>query len=128
MYIKKLTVRNVGPHKKLDIEFKCGLVGIVGRNGCGKSTVVNLLYAVLTNDFTLFEGVKADCINNQSKPDDKSFAEVEVEHNNINFLVRRSLRPNKSVFVYTDDINNEITNKIILDSFSNCYLMQYFNR
>lgn len=109
MYIKRLTVQNVGPHKKLDIEFKCGLVGIVGRNGCGKSTVVNLLYAVLTNDFGRFDGVKADCINNQSKPDDKAFAEVEAEHNGISFLVRRSLRPNKSVFFYTEDPASEIT-------------------
>jgi len=81
----------------------------VGKNGCGKSTVVNLLYAVLTNDFGRFEGVKADCINNQSNPDDKAFAEIEVEHNNVSFLVRRSLRPNKSVFAYMDDLKTEIT-------------------
>lgn len=110
MYIKKLTVRNVGPHRKLDIEFKCGLVGIVGRNGCGKSTVVNLLYAVLTNDWSRFEGVKADCINNQSKQEDRAFAEIAVEHNGINFTLRRSLRPNKSVFIYDDDPANEMTN------------------
>jgi DNA repair exonuclease SbcCD ATPase subunit len=110
MYIKKLTVLNVGPHKKLEIDFKCGLVGIVGRNGCGKSTVVNLLYAVLTNDWSRFEGVKADCINNQAKPTDKAFAEIEVEHNNVHFKLCRSLRPNKSVFTYADTPGIEITN------------------
>lgn len=43
MKITHIKLENWGPHKNLDVNLDSGIVGIVGRNGCGKS---NLLQAI----------------------------------------------------------------------------------
>ena len=54
MKINTVTLKNIGPHKDLTVDFKSGLIGILGANGAGKSTLVNSIYAALTNDFSRF--------------------------------------------------------------------------
>jgi exonuclease SbcC len=97
MRIDYVTLKNFGPHENFEIEMVNGLIGIFGRNGAGKSTFVNGIYAALTNDFSRFDGTKADCIYDQAGPKDKSFIEIEAEHEGTRFKLLRSLRPNKSV-------------------------------
>ncbi len=97
MRIEYVTLKNFGPFALFEQEMDNGLIGIVGRNGAGKSTFVNAVYAVLTNDFSRFDGTKAECIYDQADPKEPSYAEIEAEHEGTRFTLRRSLRPNKSV-------------------------------
>jgi len=96
MHIEYVTLQNFGPHASFEVELKQGLVGIFGRNGCGKSTLVNGIYAALTNDFGRFDGTKADCIFDNAGEKEHSFIEVEAVHEGTQFTLRRSLKPNKS--------------------------------
>lgn len=98
MWFKKLTVRNVGPFEALDLEFTRGSVGIFGKNGCGKSTVLNLLYAVLTNDFGRFDGLKEDMVRLKVKGEKgaESWVRGEIEHNGKQIAITRNMKPTKT--------------------------------
>ena len=102
MYIKRVTLKNIGPHRHLVVDFKQGLVGIFGANGKGKSTLVNSIYAGLTNDFSRFSGVKSDIINDMCG-DEESFIKIDAEHEGVEFTILRSLRPNKSKLTITGE-------------------------
>ena len=108
MKIEKVILQNVGPHRKLEIDFDSGLIGILGANGAGKSTLVNSIYAALTNDFTRFGASKSDIIHNGAGPRDKSFIELHGSHRNQHFKLTRSLRPNTNKLLYRklDDDGN----------------------
>ncbi len=92
MYAKRLILTNFGPHRKLDLTFTRGLVGIFGPNGAGKSHVVEAIPAAITNDFGRFPGVKLDNINTLAGPKDESSLYVEAEHNGHEFTLYRALR------------------------------------
>lgn len=100
MKIEKVILQNIGPHRKLEVDFDSGLIGILGANGAGKSTLVNSIYAALTNDFTRFGASKSDIIYNGAGPKDKSFIELHGSHRNQHFKLTRSLRPNTNKLVY----------------------------
>lgn len=128
MKITRVVLKNVGPHKALDIKVSAGLVGIVGPNGAGKSSFANSIYAALTNDFTRFGGVKADVISNTSEKE-PSHIIVYGSHNGEDFVLERHLRPSKNkliigneAFTKDGDINTAISNKLgisrtIIDSY-----------
>lgn len=99
MRINTVRLKNFGPYEDATFNFNQGLVGIVGSNGSGKSTLVNGIYSCLTNDFSRFHGVKADIIRDTAGAEAKSFVEVGGEHDGVEFLLRRSLRPNSAKLV-----------------------------
>lgn len=92
MWIKRLAIKNVGPHTDLDLELPRGLIGVFGPNGSGKSAILNLAFAGITNDFSRFDGVKADCVYDLAEPDAESSITLECEHNGQEFWVKRKLR------------------------------------
>ncbi|HOJ29249.1 MAG TPA: SMC family ATPase [Spirochaetota bacterium] len=47
MIIQKLTLKNFRQYKDATIEFKEGLIGIIGKNGSGKSTIFNAIVCAL---------------------------------------------------------------------------------
>ncbi len=96
MHIKYATFHNFGLFDHYEQAFAQGLVGVFGPNGCGKTTMVNGIFAALTNDFTRFAGVKTDQIHDQAGDKEESFVEVSAVHGGQEFDIRRSLRPNKS--------------------------------
>ena len=95
MWIRSVHFYNFTCHKDLYIEFQRGLIGLIGRNGAGKSTILSGLLGCLTGDFSRFNGVKADLICSEAKDGEQSFVEVEAEHNGIKYRIKRSIRPNK---------------------------------
>ena len=100
MKINTVTLKNIGPHKDLTVDFKSGLIGILGANGAGKSTLVNSIYAALTNDFSRFGAAKADIISNTIGEKEKSYIKLVGEHRNQQFELTRSLRPNTNKLIY----------------------------
>ena len=127
MYIEQVELRNIGPHQSLNVKFGRGLVGIVGANGAGTSTLVNAIYAALTNDFTRLGGTKAEIITNGSS--DPSYIRVIGKHQGQSFTLTRWLRPNKnefkigvSVFEKATDVNEAVINyldisKAVIDKY-----------
>lgn len=94
MQITEVQLRNIGPHRELDVKFNAGLIGITGANGSGKSTLVNSIYAALTNDFKRIAEVKADAITKGST--DPSFIRILGTHRGHAFELIRRLRGGKS--------------------------------
>jgi len=96
MWFRSLRIVNVGPFKDKTLTFTKGSVGIFGRNGAGKSTILNLLYALPTNDFSRFDGVKTDMINNTADSKAEAFIQGEIEHNGVVLNITRNFKPTKA--------------------------------
>jgi len=99
MRINTVRLKNFGPYEDETFNLNHGLIGVVGPNGCGKSTLVNGIYACLTNDFSRFHGVKSDIIRDTAPADAASFVEVNGEHQSVEFVLRRNLRPNSAKLI-----------------------------
>jgi len=80
-------------------EFAHGLVGICGPNGSGKTTVVDGIYAIITDDFSRFLGGKSGIPNDQSDPKEESSGRVVLEHNGERIEIYRCLRPKRSAWL-----------------------------
>lgn len=101
MQIRKVKLKNIGPHVEFEVKLSAGLVGVVGANGSGKSTFVNAIYAALTNDFGRLGKTKADVITIGSEGE--SSIELFGVHRGKKFRLLRSLRPSKCEFVFDDE-------------------------
>lgn len=99
MYVKHIDILNLGtfaePDRTLSLDLIQGAIGIFGRNGSGKSTMLGLMHACITGDFGRFAGVKADCISNIAAPRAKAYVGVDAIHNGVDFRIERHLRPGK---------------------------------
>ena len=109
MYIEAITLKNFGPFKHVEETFEQGLIGVFGPNGSGKSTIVNGIYAALTNDFSRFSGTKLDQICGLADDSESSFVEIRVKHADRSFRIRRSLRPSSSK-LWLDGESSPVTN------------------
>lgn len=103
MQIETVELKNIGPHRLLNVELSPGIVGIVGANGAGKSSLVNGIYAAFTGDFKRFHvSSKADVINNQAAKHEKSYIKLTGSHAGKPFELVRSLKPNEVTLKYGD--------------------------
>lgn len=50
MQLLELSLRNFNVHRKLDLKFEPGVVGIVGKNGSGKSSIISAICFLFTGD------------------------------------------------------------------------------
>jgi exonuclease SbcC len=107
MRIDTVKLKNIGPHRDLEVKFGRGLIGLVGSNGAGKSTLVNSIYAALTNDFSRFGNTKSEIITNGTAED--SFIKLTGEHRGQKFELTRWLKPNKSEFTFGDKSYSKAT-------------------
>jgi len=107
MRIDTVKLKNIGPHRDLEVKFGRGLIGLVGSNGAGKSTLVNSIYAGLTNDFSRFGNSKSEIITNGTTED--SFIKLTGEHRGQQFELVRWLKPNKSEFTFGDKSYSKAT-------------------
>lgn len=96
MWFKELVIRNVGPFVDCSHALTRGSIGVFGRNGRGKSTLLSLMYSVPTNDFSRFAGNKEECIRNTAPPKEESYVRGVIEHNGHTLDITRNLRVTKS--------------------------------
>lgn len=121
MHWKRLLLENIGKHKRLDVEFTRGLIGIIGRNGSGKSTLLTSLYILLTNDWTrLFDKTKESYISDLGKG--PSSITGWLEHQGKQVEIRRGISvgsylliDGKEVATAEKQINAAITELLCLN-------------
>jgi DNA repair exonuclease SbcCD ATPase subunit len=85
-------LRNLGPFAKARFDFSNGLIGVVGPNGVGKSTLIEVLYTAPTGDFRKYSNL-ADFVRDLpggKKAKSGSF-EVGLQHDNMEIVVRRTI-------------------------------------
>lgn len=116
MRIKRLKLNNVCQHKVKDTTFSPGLNAIVGLNGTGKSNLIKAMYAVITNDFSRFVGIKTDQISQYALAKDSSSIELEFEHGPNLLKIFRGLRPTNKYLTINNGPKitkeNEIINEL----------------
>ena len=67
MIIKKVELKNWGPHKSLEFDSDNHIVGIIGSNGKGKSNLLQAIAYALTGDLDKTKGTAY--IRNFGNPD-----------------------------------------------------------
>jgi len=92
MHLRKLALQNYCNHKKREITFERGLTAITGRNGSGKSNVMDGVRLALTGKSANY-GKKSDNICCLAGKKEQAYVELEFEHAGTNAVVRRWLRP-----------------------------------
>lgn len=102
MQLLKLEVQNWVHHRYRKCDFTRGLVGILGENGSGKSSLFGAISWLLTGENPNF-GVKLDNISQYAKPGEPSFAALDFEHNGHYATVKRYLLPEKEQSVLLID-------------------------
>ncbi len=101
MIITKVELENITTHKKTVIEFQEGLNILIGQNGSGKSTILNMIGY---NLFDFLPGVQKDYLRNQSRPQLK-FGTISVWIVGLNddqFIVKRTLGKQSNDIIVSD--------------------------
>ncbi len=93
MHITRAKLRNVGLLREIEVEFEQGLIGLFGPQGSGKSTLMNMIYANLTNDFGRQEGGKEGAVCQQRPEDEVSEIVGSYVHKDTPFEISRLLAP-----------------------------------
>lgn len=96
MRINRIKLANACLHEALDVSLGTGLIGVFGPQGSGKSTMLNLAYAALTNDYSRIEGGKEGAVRQQLDGKEPSKIEVWASHNDAEFHLSRRLAPSSS--------------------------------
>jgi DNA repair exonuclease SbcCD ATPase subunit len=91
MLLRKVVLQNFCQHEKLTVKLQPGLTAIVGRNGSGKTNLIQGVQASLTNDFRWGSGKKGK-VYRQAAAKEKSFVKAYWEHHGVKFSVCRGLR------------------------------------
>lgn len=124
MYLKRIALKNIGPHANYSVDLEHGLVGVYGPNGSGKSTLFNAAYACLSNNWGRFEGNRQNNITDTADAEAPSSVVVGFEHQGVDYTVSRSLRPSgQSLRIAGDvrtygkdaDINEQLAERVGID-------------
>lgn len=95
--VKKLTANNVHGYIPINISFKSKLTFLTGSNGCGKTTALKLISAVLQPNFELLDEIKFSdlilkCWINEYEIDIKLVKNEEESQRNLTWKVNKKLR------------------------------------
>jgi DNA repair exonuclease SbcCD ATPase subunit len=114
MRIKRVKLDNYCQHKNLEVDLTGNVVGIVGRNGSGKSNFVSAINYCVTGEF---ERKKDRLI---SMGESTGSIEIDIEINqSLTVTVFRSLKGNKAEATFSDSrekiIGADNVNEILLE-------------
>jgi DNA repair exonuclease SbcCD ATPase subunit len=99
MRINKVKLSNFAQHKNLEVDLSENIVGIIGRNGSGKSNFASSISMAITGEFG--KKKKKDLITFGEKSG-SIYVEGSIRHKN--FIVNRSLDSNTTNLSYNSEI------------------------
>ncbi|MCC6459811.1 MAG: AAA family ATPase, partial [Saprospiraceae bacterium] len=103
MILRALHLENYKQYGLLDLEFREGLVGIIGRNGAGKSTIFEaILYCLFGRD----EANKAFIRSSFAEPKANVVLTLQFAVGPAEYAVKREFR-GKTMTVYADLFKND---------------------
>ncbi|MEA3497604.1 MAG: SMC family ATPase [Campylobacterota bacterium] len=91
MILSKLTLQNFKRYRNFTIEFQEGLIGIIGKNGSGKSTIFEAILFALYGELKN-KKFKESIRNSNTTVKDHVLVELEFEIDNITYKVVREFR------------------------------------
>jgi exonuclease SbcC len=91
MILSKLHLENFKKYTSYDIEFGEGLVGIIGKNGSGKSTIFEAILFALYGEFKS-RGYKDVIRNSSVSTKDAVVVELDFEFESVEYKVQREFR------------------------------------
>ncbi len=96
MIIKSLKLHNYRRFELLDLEFPENLIGIIGRNGAGKSTIIEAIgWALYGNRFVRTD--KQDVRSQHVDEKSACLAEMIFEYGGSEFLIQRKLKGKNAI-------------------------------
>ncbi len=98
MKVSKVILNNFAQHKRVEHSFEENIIGIVGKNGSGKSNFANAISIAMTGEFG--KKKKKDLITFGEKTGD-IFVEGDINGNN--FSISRSLHGNQCTLKYNNE-------------------------
>ena len=96
MYLQEIHLKNICQHVDLSYSFEPGMTGILGRNGTGKTNLLQAVKTSLTGDFSAIHG-KRGVINRLAGEKEPAFIRATWRHAGSVFEVLRSVRPDETV-------------------------------
>lgn len=97
MRIKKVKLENYCQHKKLEVDLTGNVIGIVGRNGSGKSNFVSAINYCVTGEFER----KKDRLISMGETTGSIQIDIEI-NKSLTVTVLRSLKGNKAEISFSD--------------------------
>jgi len=91
MILLNLTLKNFKKYRSYDIEFAQGLIGIIGKNGAGKSTIFEAILFALYGELKQ-RGLKENIRNAYASSKDVVSITLEFEFENIIYKIHREFR------------------------------------
>jgi len=130
MLIKEIELKNFGIHRSLN--FSAGsepVIGLIGRNGSGKSTILNALRYAYTGDLdgTIESAVTAGQEKGYVRVEFEKDGEIGILKRDVGKSPRRELTWSGEKFTSVKDVENRLSEILGVDkkAFSNaCFLKQ----
>lgn len=123
MKIKSLTVKNLYNHVDYDIKFNDSITFLYGDNGCGKTTILNIVTHIITGRiFKLFDYRFDEIVLSYQPSNSRKYKKIEVSRTNENEIVVTFLSKSQII-----DQRNAYISRIAdeREDISNAYFSEY---